>query len=58
MKWVIVCRVCRKEKRVYCSAAVNVEICEVCLPANDNPELARLVRDEALRREMSKKPAA
>jgi len=42
MKWVILCRVCRKEKRVYSSAAVNVEICDACLSPNDNPELKRL----------------
>jgi hypothetical protein len=43
-KWWIVCKVCRKEKRVYSSACVNATTCDRCMAQNDNPELARLER--------------
>lgn len=58
MKWVIVCRVCGKEKRVYYSAAVHAETCDACLPTNDNPELQRLLREDAFRRGRHKGEAA
>ncbi len=43
MNAIIVCRVCRQEKRVYNSCCVNASICESCQPPNPNPELARLL---------------
>jgi hypothetical protein len=43
-KWILVCRKCRKEKRVYASACIHAQLCDACLPDNPNPELARLER--------------
>ncbi len=43
-KWWIVCLKCRKEKRVYSSACVNSQTCDLCMAQNDSPELARLER--------------
>ncbi len=42
-KWWIICKVCRKEKRVYSSACINAKTCDWCMAQNDNPELARLL---------------
>lgn len=52
------CRVCGHEKRVFSSAACNAGVCEEHLADNDNPELQRLLRDEAFRRGVNKGNAA
>jgi len=55
---VIECRVCGKTKRIHSSASFNSQTCEACLPENDDPELQRLLRDEAFRRGVNKVGAA
>jgi hypothetical protein len=50
----ITCERCGLYKKVFSAAAVNSNTCESCLPDNEDPELQRLLRDDAFRRGVSK----
>lgn len=41
------CEGCGQTVTAYNSAAWNAGVCDRCQPANDNPELARLLRMQA-----------
>lgn len=46
----LTCARCGEYKQVFSAAAVNNSTCDSCLPDNEDPELQRLLRDDAFRR--------
>jgi late competence protein required for DNA uptake (superfamily II DNA/RNA helicase) len=50
----ITCDRCGQHKRIFSSAACNANTCESCLPDQPDPELQRLLREDAFNRAVNK----